>query len=68
MQPTFDRLLRRLDPEAAVDVEEAAAVKNPQRTNILWPDRVRPQDQPILGTQPVQPSHSPIMTGSRAPS
>ena len=57
VQPAFDRLLRRLDPEATVGVEETAAVEDTQRTDVLRPHRIRPQDQPIFGAQPLQRRH-----------
>src|SRR5215213_4961798 len=48
MQPSFDRLARDLNPEAPVGLEQAAAVENRQNADVLWPELVRPQDQPVF--------------------
>ena len=66
VQPSCDRVLRSLDPESAFDVEEAAAVEDAQRTDVLRPDLIGPQDQAVFGTQPVQRRHPSIMPGSVA--
>jgi hypothetical protein len=44
MQPTFHRLLRGLDPKAAVGVEQASAVEDTHSTDVLRPNLIRPQD------------------------
>jgi hypothetical protein len=61
MYPTLDDLLRYLDPDAAVGVEETDAVEDSESTDVLRPDLVRPEDQPIFGAQPLQRRHIPIM-------
>ena len=40
--------LRGLDPEAAVGVEEAAAIEDTQSTDILRPNLIRPRSAWIL--------------------
>ena len=44
----FDCLLRSLDPESAVGVEETAAMEDTQSTDILRPNLIRPQDEPVF--------------------
>jgi hypothetical protein len=44
MQPAFHRLLRGVDPEAAVGVEQASAVQDTHSTDVLRPNLIRPQD------------------------
>jgi hypothetical protein len=53
VQPIFDRLLRGLDPEAILGVEQAAAVEQNQSTDVLRPNLIRPQDKPVLRGQPL---------------
>jgi hypothetical protein len=60
MQTSLDRPLRGLDPEATAGIEEAAAVNDSQRTDVLWPDLIRPQDQPVLSAQPRNHGHLEI--------
>jgi hypothetical protein len=67
MQSTFDRLLRGLDPEAAIGIEETAAIENAQGTNVLRPHLVRPQDQLVVRTQPLYRRHLTSMPRFSAP-
>jgi hypothetical protein len=67
MQSTFDCLLRGLDSEAAVGVEEARAVEDTQSTDVLRPHLVRPQDQLVLRAQPLHHRHLTSMPGPSAP-
>lgn len=53
VQPIFDDLLRGLDPEATLGVEQAAAVEQNQSTDVLRPNLIRPQDKPVLRGQPL---------------
>ena len=67
VQPTFDRVLRGLDPEAAVGFEEVVAVKDTERTDVLRPCLVRPQDKPVFCAQPLHRRHLTSMPGSCGP-
>ena len=67
VQPTLDRLPRGLNPEATARIEEAAAVEDTQSTDVLRPDLVRPQDEPVFRAQPLHRRHLTSMPGSGAP-
>ena len=66
MQATLDRLLRSLDPEATVRIQEAAAVEDSQGTNVLRPDFIRPEDKPVFRAQPLHRRHLTSMPKSCA--
>jgi len=57
VQSGFDFLPRRLDPEPAVRVDQAGAVENGQRADVLRPALIRPQHEPVLGGQPLHRWH-----------
>jgi hypothetical protein len=66
VQTSFDRLLRGLEPEATIRIEEAAAVEDGQGTDVLRPDFIRPEDKPVFRTQPLHRRHLTSMPKSRA--
>jgi hypothetical protein len=65
VQATFDRVLRGLDPEATVRIQEAAAIEDSQGTDVLRPDFIRPKDKPVFRAQPLRRRHLTTMSKSR---
>src|SRR4029453_12297437 len=57
MDPAGDRLTYGFNPEVAVWIDQLAAVQHHQRTNVLWPDFVRPQHEPVFCGQPFHRHH-----------
>ena len=53
MQPALDRTLCVLNPKAAVGIEQAAAAQNPQSTDVLRPNLIRPKDKAVFSAQPL---------------
>jgi hypothetical protein len=48
MQSSFNRLLRGLDLEVALGIQEARAIEYTHSTDVLRPHLVRPQDHLVL--------------------
>ena len=67
MQSIFDCLLRGLDSEAAIGVEEMPAVEDTQSTYVLRPHLIRPKDELVFRAQPLHRRHLTSMPGSSAP-
>jgi hypothetical protein len=57
VQPGFDRLPHALDPEPAAWAEQATAINNGQRTDVLRPALIRPQHEPVFRGQPFHRLH-----------
>jgi len=57
VQPGLDRLPHALEPEPAIRVEQATALKNGQRTDVLRPALIRPQHEPVFRGQPFHRVH-----------
>ena len=68
VQPGRDHVPHGLDPEAAARVEQAAAVKDGEGTDLLRPDLIRPQHQQVFSCQPVHRQHPLVPRPARTAS